>query len=373
MDNLNQSSRHGQHGSASETSYNKPLQQPVRPVRPGQNGHQQTQNRVYNQNNVVRPQMNQGQMQQQRPNKQMVNQQRPNPQMQQQMYQQQRQVQMGQQTQVQQVNRQQQRPVQPQQIQQQIKQQQFQNQQRQQINSTMQSNQNEENSSLARGPKMTRLQREAKGLPSKPVIQQQNIGNKTLGNQNEYSLGNNNANSFKVKKVKQEGMGYLLLPFSIMILLAVVVLILLGDVVISISELNVNTTSLLSSNPITQEEFIDAAKQKNLTVEVKELGGGITEVATYIEEYKYEINYITFESSEDAKAYYNYIIDTADETESSISSSIVGQNSAESTLVSNAYNGFMDITYIDNTIIISIVYDSNEQKEVIEFMNSLGY
>lgn len=368
MDNLNQSSRTGQHGSASETSYNKPLQQPVRPVRPGQNGGQQSQNRAYNHSNIVRPQMNQGQVQKQRPNQQMVNQQRHSPQMQQQIYQQQRQMQIGQQAQSQQVNRPQQRQVQHQQVQQQ-----YQNIQRQQVNNNVQSIQNEENSSLARGRKMTRLQREAQGLPSKPIVQQQYIGNKALGNQTEYSLANNNANSFKVKKVKQEGMGYLLLPFSIMIFLAVLVLILLGDVVMSINELGINTTSLLGSNTITQEHFVNAAEKKGLLTETKELGDGITETKVYTEEYSYEINYITFESNEDTKAYYNYIIATADESESSISSSIVGQNSAESTLISNTYNGFMDITYVDNTIIIAIAYDSNKQTEVIEFMNSLGY
>ena len=165
----------------------------------------------------------------------------------------------------------------------------------------------------------------------------------------------------------------MLLPFSLLVLLAVIVVILLGDVMLSINELKVNTTSLLNSEPISREQFVKSVDKNKMLVEIKELGSGITEVMAYKEDYSYEINYITFQSIEETQAYYNYIIDTADESESSISSSIVGQNSAESTLISETYNGFMDITYIDNTIIIAIAYDSNKQTEVIEFMNKLGY
>lgn len=353
MDKLNQPNRPNQQGTISETSYNKPLQQPVRPVRPGQQA-QQNQNRNYNQGSVVRPQMQQKPIQQ-------------------------GQAQQGQAQQGQQVNTQKQRVVQNK-----YNQQQYQNIQKQQViqQHPQQNNQQrvvtqraqeDDNSSLARGPKLTRLQREAQGLPSKPVVDNQYIGNKTLGQKAEYALGNNNENSFKVKRIKQEGVGFLLLPLSLVVLLGVIILILLGDVILSVNELDINTTSLLNSKPASRDEFVSAAERCSLQIDTKELGGGISEVMAYTDDYSYEINYITFESSEETQAYYNYIIDTADESESSVSSSIVGQNSAESTLISNTYNGFMDITYIDNTIIIAIAYDSNKQTEVIEFMNDLGY
>ena len=172
---------------------------------------------------------------------------------------------------------------------------------------------------------------------------------------------------------EKDGIGFLVLPLSLIVLLIVIIVIALGNVISSINSMKINTTSLLNSKPINKEEFIEAAENKSLQIENKELGGGITEIMAYTDDYSFEINYITFESNTDAQAYYNYIIDGADETESSVSSSIVGQNSAESTLISTTYNGFMDITYIDNTIIIAIAYDSNKQTDIINFMNNLGY
>lgn len=360
MDRLNQPNQSGQQGTIGEKQYkNKPLQQPIKPVRPGQN-------RTPNQNNArtnvkTQPRQQGVNQQQQRiiqPQQKLNQQQRVNNQQQQRNNQQQ------------QVNYQKQRVVQP--VQQGYNTQQLINSQNHITNDTERPIQ-DDNSSLAGRPKLTRLQREAQGLPSRNIIINQNNGNIPLQQQRDYNLSNTNEASFKVKQVKKEGIGFLVLPLSLIVLLIVIIVIALGTVISSINSMKINTTSLLNSKPINKEEFIEAAENKSLQIENKELGGGITEIMAYTDDYSYEINYITFESATDAQAYYNYIIDGADETESSVSSSIVGQNSAESTLISSTYNGFMDITYIDNTIIIAIAYDSNKQTDIINFMNNLGY
>lgn len=375
MDRLNQPNQSGKQGTIGERQYrNKPLQQPIKPVRPGQN-------RTPNQNNIATniqmQSRQQGTTQQQRvvkpiqQQKGVQQQQRVTQQQQQATQQQQKVVQQVVNQQVQQVNKQQQRAVQP--IQRRYNTQQLANSQSSSINNTERHIQGNDNYSLAGKPKLTRLQREAQGLPSRNIIIEQTSGNIPLQQQRDYDLCNNNADSFKVKQVKKEGIGFLVLPLSLIVLLIVIIIIILGNVILSINDMKINTTSLLNSKSVTKEEFIEAAENKDLQIENKELGGGITEVMAYTDDYSYEINYITFESTTDAQAYYNYIIDGADETESSVSSSIVGQNSAESTFISSTYNGFMDITYIDNTIIIAIAYDSNKQTDVISFMNSLGY
>lgn len=359
MDRLNQPNQSSQQGTIGEKQYNnKPLQQPIKPVRPGQN---RTPNQNNNRTNVQTQPRQQGTGQQQRVVQQqqrVVQQQRVNQHIQQVNNQQQ------------QRNNQQQHVVQP--IQQGYNGQQLINSQNHITNDTERPIQ-DDNSSLAGRPKLTRLQREAQGLPSRNIVTEQTSGTIPFQQQRDYNLSNTNAASFKVKQVKKEGIGFLILPLSLIILLIIIIIIVLGNVMLSINNMKINTTSLLNSKPVSKEEFIYAAENKGLQVENKELGGGITEVMAYTDNYSYEINYITFESTTDAQAYYNYIIDGADETESSVSSSIVGQNSAESTLISTTYNGFMDITYIDNTIIIAIAYDSNEQTEVINFMNNLGY
>lgn len=359
MDRLNQPNQSSQQGTIGEKQYNnKPLQQPIKPVRPGQN---RTPNQNNNRTNVQTQPRQQGTGQQQRVVQQqqrVVQQQRVNQHIQQVNNQQQ------------QRNNQQQHVVQP--IQQGYNGQQLINSQNHITNDTERPIQ-DDNSSLAGRPKLTRLQREAQGLPSRNIVTEQTSGTIPFQQQRDYNLSNTNAASFKVKQVKKEGIGFLILPLSLIILLIIIIIIVLGNVMLSINNMKINTTSLLNSKPVSKEEFIYTAENKGLQVENKELGGGITEVMAYTDNYSYEINYITFESTTDAQAYYNYIIDGADETESSVSSSIVGQNSAESTLISTTYNGFMDITYIDNTIIIAIAYDSNEQTEVINFMNNLGY
>lgn len=359
MDKLNQPNQSSQQGTIDEKQYNnKPLQQPIKPVRPGQN---RTPNQNNNRTNVQTQPRQQGTGQQQRVVQQqqrVVQQQRVNQHIQQVNNQQQ------------QRNNQQQHVVQP--IQQGYNGQQRVNNQNHVSNNIERLTQ-DDNSSLAGRPKLTRLQKEAQGIPNRNTIIEQTSGTIPFQQQRDYNLSNTNAASFKVKQVKKEGIGFLILPLSLIILLIIIIIIVLGNVMLSINNMKINTTSLLNSKPVSKEEFIYAAENKGLQVENKELGGGITEVMAYTDNYSYEINYITFESTTDAQAYYNYIIDGADETESSVSSSIVGQNSAESTLISTTYNGFMDITYIDNTIIIAIAYDSNEQTEVINFMNNLGY
>lgn len=361
MDRLNQPNQSGQQGTIGEKQYNnKPLQQPIKPVRPGQN-------RTSNQNNIRTSIQTQ-------PRQQGVNQQQQKIiQPQQKVNQQQRVNQQIQQVnkQQQQRNYQKQRVVQP--IQQGYNTQQLINSQNRIINNTERPIQDTDDASLAGRPKLTRLQREAQGIPNRNIIINQTSGNIPLQQQRDYNLSNTNAASFKVKQVKKEGIGFLVLPLSLIVLLIVIIVIALGNVISSINSMKINTTSLLNSKPINKEEFIEAAENKSLQIENKELGGGITEIMAYTDDYSFEINYITFESNTDAQAYYNYIIDGADETESSVSSSIVGQNSAESTLISTTYNGFMDITYIDNTIIIAIAYDSNKQTDIINFMNNLGY
>lgn len=226
--------------------------------------------------------------------------------------------------------------------------------------------------SLAGRRKMTRLEQQAAGIPRRVDLNDNQVGNRNLYQQQDYYLVNNNVSSFKTKKVKS-GTGFLILPIIVLILLILLVIFGINFIKDSIDSIGINSTSLLSSEAITDKEFIQLASDNNLTIEKKDLGSGITEISAYTSDFKYEINFITFSNSEETLAYYNYIIEDAKEVESSISSSIIGRNSAESTFISDTYNGFMDITYIDNTIIIGIAYDSNEQSSVIELINSIGY
>lgn len=378
MNKLNQSNHTNEQGGFSEKQHiNKPLQQvkPVRPVRPGQNQGNKPVRHLQNQSQTPTQQQGNG-----------LTQQRTN------------QVKQGQSSNIQRVpntrqmiNQSQQGNVIVKQLGSESKQGQYSNIQynknnQQRVNQVKQGHANVkqydkklnipeqiDSSSLAGRPKLTRLQRAAQGITPRNREFEQTSGKLPLQQQRDYSLSNTNANSFKVKNIKKEGIGFLILPLAIIVLMIVIIVIIFGNTILSINDLKINTTSLLNSKPVTRGEFIEAVNKKGIQVNDKELGGGISETTAHDEDYNYEINYITFESSTDAQAYYNYIIDSADETESSISSSIVGQNSAESTMISSTYNGFMDITYIDNTIIIAIAYDSNKQTEVIEFMNSLGY
>ena len=226
--------------------------------------------------------------------------------------------------------------------------------------------------SSVRPRRMTRLQRRANGVPEiRPV--EQSTGKEDLLEQRDYYLKNDNKEAFKIKRIKRQSFGFMVLPLLVLITLLLITVSIIGSALVRAKNMKINTVSLLNSEPITKEEFVSASETNGLTVEEKEVDSGIHETTSYADKYKYEINFITFDSAEDTLAYYNYIIDEADEVKSSVSSSVVGHNSAESTLISSTYNGFMDITYIDNTIMIAIAYDSNEQTSVINFMNSLGY
>lgn len=226
--------------------------------------------------------------------------------------------------------------------------------------------------SSVRPRRMTRLQRRANGVPEiRPV--EQSTGKEDLLEQRDYYLKNDNKEAFKIKRIKRQSFGFMVLPLLVLITLLLITVSIIGSALVRAKNMKINTVSLLNSEPITKEEFVSASENSGLTVEEKEVDSGIHETTSYADKYKYEINFITFDSAEDTLAYYNYIIDEADEVKSSVSSSVVGHNSAESTLISSTYNGFMDITYIDNTIMIAIAYDSNEQTSVINFMNSLGY
>lgn len=226
--------------------------------------------------------------------------------------------------------------------------------------------------SSVRPRRMTRLQRRANGVPEiRPV--EQSTGKEDLLEQRDYYLKNDNKEAFKIKRIKRQSFGFMVLPLLVLIALLLITVSIIGSALVRAKNMKINTVSLLNSEPITKEEFVSTSETNGLTVEEKDVDSGIHETTSYADKYKYEINFITFDSAEDTLAYYNYIIDEADEVKSSVSSSVVGHNSAESTLISSTYNGFMDITYIDNTIMIAIAYDSNEQTSVINFMNSLGY
>lgn len=226
--------------------------------------------------------------------------------------------------------------------------------------------------SSVRPRRMTRLQRRANGVPEiRPV--EQSTGKEDLLEQRDYYLKNDNKEAFKIKRIKRQSFGFMVLPLLVLITLLLITVSIIGSALVRAKNMKINTVSLLNSEPITKEEFVSTSETNGLTVEEKDVDSGIHETTSYADKYKYEINFITFDNAEDTLAYYNYIIDEADEVKSSVSSSVVGHNSAESTLISSTYNGFMDITYIDNTIMIAIAYDSNEQTSVINFMNSLGY
>lgn len=201
MDKLNQPNQSSQQGTIGEKQYNnKPLQQPIKPVRPGQN---RTPNQNNNRTNVQTQPRQQGTGQQQRVVQQqqrVVQQQRVNQHIQQVNNQQQ------------QRNNQQQHVVQP--IQQGYNGQQRVNNQNHVSNNIERLTQ-DDNSSLAGRPKLTRLQKEAQGIPNRNTIIEQTSGTIPFQQQRDYNLSNTNAASFKVKQVKKEGIGFLILPLSL--------------------------------------------------------------------------------------------------------------------------------------------------------------
>lgn len=226
---------------------------------------------------------------------------------------------------------------------------------------------------------MTRLQKQAAyGTDDISKISgRQDVGRRTLGEINNYELGavSNNVEKLKKKRKKERPAGslYLLLPLSILIILILIAIKIGIGIATQVKEFNISVVSPIGSVAIDKEQFVSYMDNMSLNVETDDIGAGITKTIAYDDKYTYEINFVEFASQEDASAYYNYMIDYADETDSSYSSSITGQKSAESTLISNTYNAFMDITYIENTLIIGIAYDSNKQDTVIEILNNLGY
>jgi hypothetical protein len=231
---------------------------------------------------------------------------------------------------------------------------------------------------MARMSHMTRLQKQAMYGTDKvsKIRAEQVVGKQTLGAANDYELHtvNNIANyTTKHKKERPAGSYYMLLPLSILIILIIFAVKIGIGIATQVNELKISVVSPIGSVAIDQEKFSSYMNSLGLEVDTDSIGSGITKTIACDDKYTYEINFVEFASQEDASAYYNYIIDYADEIESSYSSSITGQKSAESTLISDTYNAFMDITYIDNTLIIGIAYDSNKQDTVIDILNNLGY
>lgn len=192
--------------------------------------------------------------------------------------------------------------------------------------------------------------------------------------QKDYSLINSNKESFVVKQTKKPMKHFLIVPIAVVAILIALLLIIGLSVLNGVRDMNSrNSISTLSSKAIDKEQFVSAMEQNELKIEEKKQDNNLIEYSASNDDTSYEIDYIAFESQEDAEAYFNYIKDSAGAIESSKTSDVTSKNGAESAFISKTYAGYMDMTYIKNTIIIGIAYDSNEQDAVTKIMDDLGY
>lgn len=186
----------------------------------------------------------------------------------------------------------------------------------------------------------------------------------------DYELINSNQDSYRIVERKQKRhINIIIIPIIIMVIFIAFIISIVKDINIE----KVQTASVISSDVISYDKFKEHAKSYNLKLESKDLGNGANEIIATEPDMLYEIDMFCFSTNEEASTYFEYIKDSADSKYTSNSSEVTGQNCAEVTFISNEYNGFMDITYIENTIIVGIAYNSNEQKTVVKFMNELGY
>lgn len=154
---------------------------------------------------------------------------------------------------------------------------------------------------------------------------------------------------------------------------------------IELSDLSFNQQPIVENltfdnkQALNENEFISKIKEaesnSNIIIETNQIEGGISQVSAYTEDYYYEINFITFESTEDANFYFDYVIENSEPLSESAQnySYISGVNYIESTFISDKYSGFVDISSIENTIIIGIAYNSNYKEHIKTVINNLGY
>jgi len=185
----------------------------------------------------------------------------------------------------------------------------------------------------------------------------------------DYELDNNDQNSFTIVNAKKQIPWYIIVPG-----IAFAILLILGVKIIGAVSRNPKPEfSLINTTAITSETFEKESTNHSLEVEERDLGSGIQSICAHTPNFEYEVQFIQFEDEKQSKAYYNFIVESADEVESSYSKQIKASNSAERVLVSNEYNALIDISYINNTLMIGLAYNTNEFENMANYMNNLGY
>lgn len=208
---------------------------------------------------------------------------------------------------------------------------------------------------------------QVRGQSARDVDLKKNYSNEYFEN---YQLGNNNATSYRVIDRKQTK------RYKIWVIPSVIVIAFIIFIVGTIKELrtdNLRVKGIITSDAITLDRFRAEAEDKGLNVSSRKVGKDIKQLTAITDDISYEISMMEFKTTDDASKYYSSIRDSARVVNTMQSSEVNGEDCGEMTFVSNTYNGFMDVTYIDNTIIVGIAYNSNEQKTIVEFMNKLGY
>lgn len=193
--------------------------------------------------------------------------------------------------------------------------------------------------------------------------------NKQLILNEDYELDNSDQNSFTIVNAKKQIPWYIIVPGIAFVLLIVIGVKIIG----AVSRNPKPEFSLINTTAITSETFEKESTNHSLEVEERDLGSGIQSICAHTPNFEYEIQFIQFEDEKQSKAYYNFIVESADEVESSYSKQIKASNSAERVLVSNEYNALIDISYINNTLMIGLAYNTNEFENMANYMNSLGY
>jgi len=185
----------------------------------------------------------------------------------------------------------------------------------------------------------------------------------------DYVLDNSNEEAFKVVKTRKQIPWYIIVPAIAFLMLLAVGAWVLGMV----TTVPKPAFTLVHTTPVDSEAFKNKSTEQGLEIDERDLGSNISSICAHTDDFSYEIQFIKFEEQKQALAYYNYIIESAAEVQSSYSKSIRAASSAERTLVSKTYNALVDISYINNTIVIGLAYNTNEYDTMISYINSIGY
>lgn len=192
---------------------------------------------------------------------------------------------------------------------------------------------------------------------------------KRLVDDHEFVLDNRNVKSFQVVQTKKTPQVAWVIPA-----IAFIILLMVGfRILSSIRDIEQPKFLMTNTTAISRVTFVETMNNNSLIVEQRDVGQNIIKTTAHTEDYSYEIDFIEFITEEQARAYFKFINEYTEEISSSYSKSMSTINSAEKTYISSKYDCLIDISYIDNTIIIGLAYETNEYEGMVNIMNELGY